>query len=144
MIEVSLFSVALAAMMLGAGTDYAIFLLGRYQEGRRRGRDRAAALADAYRGVAPVIIGSALTLSVALACLGFAKVRVFSSVGIPCAIGILVTVLAALTLTPGADRPRGAARHPGTAAVIHGSAMAAGRRRGRAVARPHPGGRRRG
>ena len=99
-IEVSLFSVVLvAAMMLGAG-DYAIFLLGRYQEGRRRGRDRAAALADAYRGVAPVIIGSALTLSVALACLGFAKVGVFRSAGIPCAIGILVTVLAAMTLTP--------------------------------------------
>ena len=36
--EVSLFSVALlAAMMLGAGTDYAIFLIGRYHEGRRRG-----------------------------------------------------------------------------------------------------------
>ena len=34
----SLFSVALlAAMMLGAGTDYAIFLIGRYHEGRRRG-----------------------------------------------------------------------------------------------------------
>ena len=36
--EMSLFSVALlAAMMLGAGTDYAIFLIGRYHEGRRRG-----------------------------------------------------------------------------------------------------------
>jgi putative drug exporter of the RND superfamily len=67
-IEVSLFSVVLvAAMLVGADTDYAIFLLGRYQEGRRRGRDRVAARADAYWGVAPVIIGSAMTLSVALA-----------------------------------------------------------------------------
>src|SRR5262249_32981131 len=33
LIEVSLFSVALlAAMLLGAGTDYAIFLIGRYHE----------------------------------------------------------------------------------------------------------------
>ena len=100
-VEVSLFSVALmAAMTLGAGTDYAIFLIGRYHEGRRRGVPPSQALADAYRAVAPVVIGSALTVSVALACLGFAKVGMFRSAGIPCAIGILVTMVAALLLTP--------------------------------------------
>jgi RND superfamily putative drug exporter len=100
-VEVSLFSVALvAAMILGAGTDYAIFLIGRYHEGRRRGTDRAAALLDAYRGVAPVVIGSALTMAAALACLSLAKVGMFRSTGIPCAIGVLVSMAAALTLTP--------------------------------------------
>ena len=100
-VEVSLFSVALmAAMTLGAGTDYAIFLIGRYHEGRRKGIAPAQALADAYRAVAPVVIGSALTVSVALACLSFAKVGMFRSAGIPCAIGILATMVAALTLTP--------------------------------------------
>ncbi|WP_082993384.1 RND family transporter [Mycobacterium sp. 1245111.1] len=100
-VEVSLFSVALvAAMILGAGTDYAIFLIGRYHEGRRRGADRAVALLDAYRGVAPVVIGSALTMSAALACLSLAKVGMFRSTGIPCAIGVLISMVAALTLTP--------------------------------------------
>jgi len=100
-VEVSLFSVALmAAMTLGAGTDYAIFLIGRYHEGRRRGVAPTQALIEAYRAVAPVVIGSALTVSVALGCLGFAKVGMFRSAGIPCAIGILVTMGAALTLTP--------------------------------------------
>lgn len=100
-VEVSLFSVALmAAMTLGAGTDYAIFLIGRYHEGRRNGVEPTQALIDAYRGVAPVIIGSALTISVALSCLGFAEVGMFRSAGIPCAIAILVTMVAALTLTP--------------------------------------------
>ncbi|OBG28787.1 RND family transporter [Mycobacterium sp. 852002-51057_SCH5723018] len=100
-VEVSLFSVALmAAMTLGAGTDYGIFLIGRYHEGRRRGTAPTRALIDAYRAVAPVVIGSALTVSVALACLGFAKVGSFRSAGIPCAIAILVTMAAALTLTP--------------------------------------------
>ena len=100
-VEVSLFSVALlAAMMLGAGTDYAIFLIGRYHEGRRRGVASADALADAYRGVARVIVGSALTIAVALACLSFAEIGMFRSTGIPCAIGVLVAMLAALTLTP--------------------------------------------
>jgi RND superfamily putative drug exporter len=101
LVEVSLFSVALiAAMILGAGTDYAIFLIGRYHEGRRRRIGPAAALADAYRGVAPVILGSALTMSAALACLSLAKVAMFRSVGMPCAIGILTAMLMALTLIP--------------------------------------------
>ncbi|WP_264991114.1 efflux RND transporter permease subunit, partial [Mycobacterium kiyosense] len=100
-VEVSLFSVALmAAMTLGAGTDYAIFLIGRYHEGRRRGVPATRALLQAYRAVAPVVIGSALTVSAALSCLAFAQVGMLRSAGIPCAIGILVTMLAALTLTP--------------------------------------------
>lgn len=99
--EVSLFSVALlAAMMLGAGTDYAIFLIGRYHERRRGGTGSADALVDACRGVAPVIVGSALTIAVALTSLSFADVGMFRSTGIPCAVGVLVAMLAALTLTP--------------------------------------------
>jgi putative drug exporter of the RND superfamily len=99
--EVSLFSVALlAAMMLGAGTDYAIFLIGRYHEGRRRGTPSADALVDACRGVASVIVGSALTIAAALTSLSFADVGMFRSTGIPCAVGVLVAMLAALTLTP--------------------------------------------
>jgi len=100
-VEVSLFSVALmAAMTLGAGTDYAIFLVGRYHEGRRRGVAPGQALTQAYRSIAPVVIGSALTVSVALACLVFAHVGSFRSAGLPCAIGIVATMVAALTLTP--------------------------------------------
>lgn len=100
-VEVSLFSVALmAAMTLGAGTDYAIFLIGRYHEARRGGVAPTEALAQAYRSIAPVVIGSALTVSVALACLVFANVGSFRSAGLPCAIGILATMVAALTLTP--------------------------------------------
>jgi len=37
---------------------------------------------------------------VALAALGFAEVGMFRSAGIPCAVGILATMIAALTLTP--------------------------------------------
>ncbi|MGU3499288.1 MMPL/RND family transporter [Mycobacterium sp. C31M] len=100
-LEVSLFSVALiAAMMLGAGTDYAIFLIGRHQEGLTAGGDPGRALIAACRGVAPVVIGSALTVAAALACLAFAEIGMFRSAGLPCAVGILVVMVAALTLTP--------------------------------------------
>ena len=116
-VEVSIFSVAmLAAMMLGAGTDYGIFLIGRYHEGRRAGLAPAPALAEAYRRVAPVIAGSALTVAVALAALDLAHIGMLRSAGIPCAIGILIAMAASLTLTPallaigarfGAAEPRG-------------------------------------
>lgn len=99
--EVSLFSVALlAAMMLGAGTDYAIFLIGRYHEGRRRNVPSTEALTIAWRGVAPVIVGSALTIAAALSALSLAEVGMFRSAGVPCAVGVLVAMLASLTLTP--------------------------------------------
>jgi RND superfamily putative drug exporter len=100
-LAMSLFSVALlAAMILGAGTDYAIFLIGRYREGRSAGLDPDESLLGAYRGVAPVIVGSALTIAAALVCLSFARLGVFRSTGIPCAIGILVAMLASMSLTP--------------------------------------------
>lgn len=100
-IEVSVFSVALmSAMVLGAGTDYGIFLLGRYHENRRAGLVPPDALADAYRWVAPVIAGSSATIATALFCLTFAKVSFLRSAGIPSGIGILAAMLGALTLTP--------------------------------------------
>ncbi|MCV7193809.1 RND family transporter [Mycolicibacterium brumae] len=101
LVEVSLFSVALlAALMLGAGTDYGIFLIGRYHEGRRAGLPPAEAQREAFRRVAPVIAGSALTVAIALAVLSLAEIGNLRSAGIPSAIGILVAMAASLTLTP--------------------------------------------
>ena len=51
------------ALTLGAGTDYGIFLLGRYQEARQAGESREEAYYTAYRGVSPIIIGSGLTIA---------------------------------------------------------------------------------
>lgn len=101
LIEVSIFSVSLlAAMVLGAATDYGIFLLGRYHEQRRAGVDHEDALVIANRSVAPVIAASGLTIAAALACLLFAQVGMLRSAGLPCAIGILAGMFASLTLLP--------------------------------------------
>ncbi|MCS3789999.1 RND superfamily putative drug exporter [Tsukamurella ocularis] len=89
-----------AALILGAGTDYSIFLLGRYHEGRRRGLSKGAAYHNAYRGVNHIVVASALTIAGATACLAFAQIGTLQTAGIPSAIGILVTLAAALTLTP--------------------------------------------
>ena len=87
-------------LVIAAGTDYVIFLLGRYQEARQLGVDREAAYYTMYRGTSHVIIGSALTVAGAVACLVFARLPYFASFGVPAAIGVLVTLAASLTLAP--------------------------------------------
>ncbi|MEE6177838.1 MMPL/RND family transporter [Mycobacterium sp. 050134] len=101
LVEVSTFSVSLmAAMVLGAGTDYTIFLVGRYHEQRRNGAASATAVRESYARTAPVLIASASTVAVALCCLVFTKVGLLRSAGVPCAIAVLLTAFASLSLTP--------------------------------------------
>jgi putative drug exporter of the RND superfamily len=90
----------LTLLVLAAGTDYMIFLLGRYHERRNEGMEREAAYYDMYRGTSHVILGSGLTIVGAVACLYFARLAYFSSLGIPAAIGVLVALAASLTLAP--------------------------------------------
>lgn len=88
------------ALTLGAGTDYGIFLLGRYQEARQDGESREAAFYTAYRSVTPIIIGSGLTIAGACYCLSLARLDYFHTMGPAVAISMLFTIAAALTLAP--------------------------------------------
>ncbi len=90
----------LTLLVIAAGTDYVIFLLGRYHEGRNDGMDREAAFYDMYRGTSHVILGSGLTVAGAVLCLSFTRMPYFQSLGIPAAIGVLVALVASLTLAP--------------------------------------------
>ncbi|WP_428341164.1 RND family transporter [Mycobacterium sp.] len=90
----------LVSLAIAAGTDYGIFFIGRYHEARHAGEDRRTAYFTAYRGVAHVVLASGLTIAGATYCLSFARLPVFQTVGVPCAIGMLVAVAVALTLIP--------------------------------------------
>jgi putative drug exporter of the RND superfamily len=90
----------LTLLVIAAGTDYAIFILGRYHEARYIGQDRQAAFYTMYRGTAHIILGSGLTVAGAVFCLTFCRLPYFQSLGIPAAIGVLVALAAALTLAP--------------------------------------------
>ena len=85
---------------MAAGTDYGIFFFGRYQEARQAGEDRERAYYTTYRGVAPVVLGSGLTIAGAMLCLSFTRMPIFQTIGVPCAVGMLVTVAVAVTLVP--------------------------------------------
>jgi RND superfamily putative drug exporter len=90
----------LTLLVIAAGTDYAIFILGRYHERRSVGEDRKAAYFNMYHGTAHVVLGSGLTIAGAVYCLSFTRLPYFQSLGIPAAIGVLVALVAALTLAP--------------------------------------------
>ncbi|ETB45074.1 membrane protein [Mycobacterium avium 11-0986] len=90
----------LTLLVIAAGTDYAIFFVGRYHEARHEGQDRETAYYTMYRGTTHVVLGSGLTVAGAVLCLRFTRLNYFQSLGIPAAIGIGVALAAALSLTP--------------------------------------------
>ena len=129
----------LTTLAIAAATDYAIFLIGRYQEARSNGEDREAAYYTMFHGTAHVILGSGLTIAGATFCLHFTRLPYFQTLGMPLAIGMLVAVVAALTLGPalitvgsrfGLFEPKRAMQDP---------RLAQGRRRRGALARTDPG-----
>jgi putative drug exporter of the RND superfamily len=90
----------LVALGIAVGTDYGIFFFGRYQEARQAGEDPEAAYYTTYRRVAPVVLASGLTIAGAVLCLSFTRMPIFQTIGVPCAVGMLVAVAVALTLVP--------------------------------------------
>lgn len=101
LIGISVFaSNILVSLILGAGTDYAIFLVGRYHEARNGGEDREAAYYTAVQGVSHVVLGSGLAVAGATFCLTFTRLNYFNTMGIPCAVAMLTAVAAALTFGP--------------------------------------------
>ncbi|MGL6234585.1 MAG: RND family transporter [Segniliparus sp.] len=88
------------ALTIAVGTDYAIFLIGRYQTARRVGEDRERAFYTMVRSVAHVILGSGLTVAGSLYCLSFARLPVFKTIAAPSAVAVLVSIAVSLTLGP--------------------------------------------
>lgn len=90
----------LVTLGIAAGTDYGIFFTGRYQEARQIGEDRLTSFYTTYRSVAKVVLASGLTIAGAVFCMSFTRLPYFKTLGIPCALGMVVAVAVALTLIP--------------------------------------------
>ena len=90
----------LSSLAIAAGTDYAIFLIGRYQEARQAGQDRETAYYTMFCGTFHIILGSGLTIAGATFCLHLARLSYFKALGIPSALGLIVVVAGALTAAP--------------------------------------------
>ena len=90
----------LIVLVLGAGTDYGLFLVFRVRENLRDGMETKEAVRSALTRVGETITFSALTVIAALLSLLFATFQIYSQLGVPLAIGIGTMLLAGLTLLP--------------------------------------------
>ncbi|MDH6247733.1 MMPL family transporter [Mycobacterium sp. OTB74] len=90
----------LTMLAIAAATDYGIFIFGRYREDRGIGLDRVDSYYATFKSVAPVIVGSGLTIAGATYCLSFCRLPYFSTMGAPVAIGMIVVVAISVTLGP--------------------------------------------
>ncbi|HVO86441.1 MAG TPA: MMPL family transporter [Candidatus Binatia bacterium] len=92
--------ILLIVLLLGAGTDYGLFLVFRTREELRNGLQPKAAVVKALTRVGESITFSAATVAAALMCLLLASFGVYKGLGPALAIGLGVTLLAALTFLP--------------------------------------------
>jgi RND superfamily putative drug exporter len=92
--------ILLIVLVLGAGTDYGLFLVFRVRENLRSGLERKEAVIAAVERVGESITFSAATVVAALLSLLAATFEFYSDLGIPLAIGIAVMLLGGLTLLP--------------------------------------------
>ncbi|MEZ0353972.1 RND family transporter [Mycobacterium sp. pR1184] len=90
----------MTAVLLGAGTDYSVFLISRYHEQRRQGVAPEQAISHACGSIGRVILASAATVAFALAAMVVARLSIFQGVGPACAIAVLIGFLATITLLP--------------------------------------------
>ena len=93
-------SLLLIVLILGAGTDYALFLMFRVREFCRTGCAAPDAITRAVTAVGETITFSAGVLIAALGSLAFATFSLYSGLAAPLSIGIGLMLLAGLTLLP--------------------------------------------
>jgi RND superfamily putative drug exporter len=92
--------ILLTVVLLGAGTDYGLFLIFRVREELRRGRSGDDAVSFSLCKVGESITFSGLTVIGALSTVVIATFGLYQGLGPALAIGIAVALLANLTLLP--------------------------------------------
>ncbi|MFF1878164.1 MMPL family transporter [Leifsonia sp. NPDC058230] len=90
----------LSILVIGAATDYSLLLVARFRESLGHVQSRWAAIGRAWRAAFEPIAASGATVILALLCLLFSDLNSNKSLGPIAAIGIVFSLLSALTLLP--------------------------------------------
>ncbi|MEN2739480.1 efflux RND transporter permease subunit [Microbacterium sp. X-17] len=90
----------LSILVIGAATDYSLLLVARYREALEQHESRWTAIVAAWRAAFEPILASGATVILALLCLLFSDLNSNKSLGPIAAIGIVFSLLSALTLLP--------------------------------------------
>jgi RND superfamily putative drug exporter len=99
--DLSMFVINMIIMIgLAVGIDYSLFIVERYREERRRGRDKDEAIAVAGATASKAVLFSGLTVIVAVLGLMIVPSSIYRSLAAGAAIVAAFAVLGALTLLP--------------------------------------------
>jgi uncharacterized membrane protein YdfJ with MMPL/SSD domain len=90
----------LIVVMYGAGTDYCLFLISRFREEMAEQNDSRLAVRRTVQHVGESISSSAGTVITGFVAMAFAQLGLFNTTGPTLAVGVIVSLLAGLTLTP--------------------------------------------
>lgn len=87
--------------MLGAGCDYSIFIIARYREERiYNGKDKSGALTEAIKWAGESVFTSGLAVIIGFAVMSLCSFTLVSTMAVTLALGIVMAMLAALSLIP--------------------------------------------
>ncbi|WP_107943388.1 MMPL family transporter [Metasolibacillus fluoroglycofenilyticus] len=87
-------------LLFGAGTDYCLFLITKYRDKLLMESNKFIAIAEAVRDSAGAIFMSGFTVVIGLATLALADYGAFQRFAVPFSFGVLLTMIAVLTLLP--------------------------------------------
>ncbi|HEY9060205.1 MAG TPA: MMPL family transporter [Pseudobacteroides sp.] len=90
----------LIAVLFGAGTDYCLLIISRFREELSQGKDKTEALKSAVPSTGEAIISSAGTVIIGFSMMFFANFGLYKTTGPSVGIGVAITLLAVMTLTP--------------------------------------------
>ncbi|MFP3464348.1 MMPL family transporter [Leifsonia sp. SIMBA_070] len=90
----------LSILVIGAATDYSLLLVARYREALEQQSSRWVAIVRAWKAAFEPILASGVTVILALLCLLFSDLNSNKSLGPIAAIGIVFSLLSALTFLP--------------------------------------------
>jgi RND superfamily putative drug exporter len=90
----------LSILVIGAATDYSLLLVARFRESLEHVESRWTAIGRAWKASLEPIAASGATVILALLCLLFSDLNSNKSLGPIAAIGIVFSLLSALTLLP--------------------------------------------
>jgi RND superfamily putative drug exporter len=100
-IDLSIFVENIISMIgLAVGIDYALFVVDRYRQERRRGVQKIDAITIAGATASKAVLFSGFTVILALCGMFFVPISIFRSLGIGSILVVLVAVAATLTFVP--------------------------------------------
>ncbi|GAC1520271.1 MAG: MMPL family transporter [Marmoricola sp.] len=88
------------AIVLGAGTDYSVFLISRFRDEYRDSGDVVGSVQTATTRIGTALVASAATVILGASTLIAAKLGIFATTGPGMAVAVTVSLASSLTLTP--------------------------------------------